>query len=256
MPLVLVFHGGGGQPTQARFDTGMDEVADKHGFIVVYPAGTGRFRDALLTWNAGAGAIGYAAEHRVDDIGFTERLLDDVGRFFCIDRERVYATGLSNGAQMVYSLACALSERIAAIAPVSAPMAPIECRPGRAVPIMHFHGTADRHVPFEGGIGPAGVTGYTHLSVAENIGFWLENNGCSGTPRVRQAGAATFETYGPCAQDSEVVLVTLEGAGHTWPGGSDECETDSEALGSTNRDISASEEMWAFFARHSLADGA
>lgn len=254
VPAVIVYHGGGDQPTLVRAQSGMDAVSDANGFIVLYPYGTGPVGDdTLLTWNAGGGAIGYAFEHNVNDVGFSEDMLDDVSRFFCIDPRRVYAAGLSNGAQMAYRIACSLSERIAAIGAVSGTMPSIDCVPPRAVPVIHFHGTDDRYAPYDGGVGPDGTTGFVHVSVEEDVSFWLGRDGC--TPVVTEswrAGDAELTAYEQCEEGAAVVLVTLHGGGHAWPGGSLVCET---ALGPMNEDISASEMMWDFFAAHPLPEG-
>jgi polyhydroxybutyrate depolymerase len=253
LPVVIVYHGGGSQPAMVRAQTRMDDTADDHGFIVLYPYGTGPLGPTnLLTWNAGGGAIEYAWEHRIDDVGFTRAMLTDVARHFCIDTRRVYATGISNGAQMAYRVACELSDRIAAIAPVAATMPVIDCQPVRPVPVLHFHGTDDEYAPYEGGVGPRGYTNFDHLSVADNIEFWRAVNGCdSQQVSTWQIDDAELFAYTACDAGSTVELVTLHGGGHTWPGGSVVCDN---ALGEVNRDVSASEMMWEFFEAHPMPE--
>ena len=112
LPLVINFHGGGGEPLGHERYSGMDDLADEEGFIAVYPAGTSRFGDRLLTWNAG-GCCGYAQEESVDDVGFVRALIDDLSTVTLIDRSRIYATGLSNGAMMAYRLAAEIPDQIA-----------------------------------------------------------------------------------------------------------------------------------------------
>jgi polyhydroxybutyrate depolymerase len=116
-PVVLAFHGGGSNAEQMVRFCGLNEKADKEGFLAVYPSGTGRF-ERMLTWNAG-NCCGYAMQNKVDDVAFTRALLDDLAEVANVDPKRVYATGMSNGAIMCYRLASQLSDRIAAIAPVA-----------------------------------------------------------------------------------------------------------------------------------------
>jgi polyhydroxybutyrate depolymerase len=116
-PVVLVYHGGGGNPEGMIKLCGVNAKSDQAGFIVVYPFGTGRFEDSLLTFNGGE-CCGYAMQNNVDDVGFTRALLDDLEGIVNVDKDRVFATGLSNGGIMSHYLASELSDRIAAIAPV------------------------------------------------------------------------------------------------------------------------------------------
>src|SRR5262249_41276708 len=148
-PVVLAFHGGGSNAGQMVRFSGLNDKADQAGFLVVYPNGTGRLEQAL-TWNGG-NCCGYAMLNKVDDGAFVRALLDDLGKVAKVDAKRVYATGMSNGAILAYRLASELSDRIAAIAPVSGPMGTEKCNPTRPVPVLHFHGTDDDFAPFKGG---------------------------------------------------------------------------------------------------------
>ena len=118
LPLVLAFHGGGGEAAGLQRYAGLDAVADREGFIVVYPFGTGPLPRRLLTWNAGE-CCGYAMNNNVDDVGFAIAVIDDLARRTSVDANRVYATGHSNGAMMVYRLAAERADRVAAIVPVA-----------------------------------------------------------------------------------------------------------------------------------------
>ena len=124
--------------------SGLSEKSDRSGFVVVYPNGTGT-TSLFLYWDAG-GVRGRPS----DDVGYVAKLLDDLATVVNVDSRRVYATGMSNGAMMCYRLASELSDRIAAIAPVAGTMAIETCRPGRPVPVLHFHGTKDGLVLFDG----------------------------------------------------------------------------------------------------------
>ena len=245
--LVVVLHGGGGTAKTAMRMTGMSAKADHEGFLVVYPNGTGRLPTRSLTWNAGT-CCGYAVQEQIDDVTFVARLLDALHHEFTIDDRRIYATGISNGAMLAYRLACELDDRIAAIAPVAGAMAAPACEPAHPMPVMIFHGTADRHVRFDGGASttPASSTRRVDRSVADAMSFWVAHNQCAAPPHQQQHGSIRQRTYAACRDGTEVVLITILGGGHAWPGG----EQGSAAGDAPTQDISATDMMWAFFARH------
>src|SRR5262249_55073576 len=152
----------------------LNQKADKAGFIVVYPDGTG-VNKTFLFWNAGG--ITAAAVKLPNDVAFVDKLLDDLSKVVNVDTKRVYATGMSNGAMMAYRLAAELSERIAAVAPVAGTMAVPECKPKRPVPILHFHGTEDTLVPFKG-INKNVAALIKFRSVEDSVKSWVKVNGC------------------------------------------------------------------------------
>ncbi len=254
-PVVLAFHGGGGNPDSMIRLCGLNGSADRHGFIVVYPYGSARFGERRLTFNAG-NVGGYAMQQNIDDVGFTRALLDDLAGVKQIDQDRVFATGMSNGAMMAYRLASELADRIAAVAPVGGPMGTADCRPVRPVPVMHFHGTADTLAPFRGGFGvlPDGGKGVTDFfSVDHSIGKWIEANKCMPTPKIEtlpdsaeDGTSVIMKTWSGGENNSEVILVEITGGGHTWPG---EAPV-AGFLGLSTGDISANDMMWQFFQRH------
>ncbi len=254
-PVVLNFHGGGGNPRNHRRLSRMNQTSDRGGFIVVYPQGT-KSRKRLwpgYAWNAGT-CCGWAQENGIDDVAFTAALLDDLVKVVHVDRARVYATGLSNGAMMCYRLACELPDRIAAIAPVSGPMQMPKCDPARPVAVMHFHGTRDEYAPFAGGKGPRSLPGQFFTSVDETIRFWLKAHGLQkNKPKIVKKGKAIGEYYILGKGNEKVVLWKLEGGGHTWPGGKFGLLKEG-TLGQMNMDISASDLMWEFFQRHALPE--
>lgn len=256
-PLVLAFHGGATNARSMVRLTGFDAKADREGFVVAYPNGTGRL-SVLLTWNAGA-CCGYAVSQKVDDVAFARAMLDDIGSVVSIDQDRVYATGISNGGQMAYRLAAEMSDRMAAIAPVAGSLEVPVGHLARPVSVMHFHGTADEHLPFNGGRGRRSITGVAFQSVAHSIGTWVRADGCRSTPDVtampdRADDGTTVErqSYPGCHDGSEVVLFVIHGGGHTWPGH----PVAELLLGVTTMDISATDLMWDFFARHARRPGA
>jgi polyhydroxybutyrate depolymerase len=211
LPVVLVLHGGGGNGRQVERQTGMSSSAR---FITVYPDGTGR--TSLLSWNAG-NCCAYAHREGVDDVAFVSALLDEVLAEYPADPARVYATGMSNGAMMSYRLACELSDRIAGIAPVAGALNVTPCRPERPVAVLAVHGTADQAVPYEGGPPTRAMPGnesWVNTSVADSVGFWARHNECT-EPAESQDGLVTVTRHADC----EVVLYTIEGGGHAWPGG-------------------------------------
>jgi polyhydroxybutyrate depolymerase len=252
-PVVLIYHGGASNAEQMVRFCGLNETADKAGFLAVYPSGTGRLATAL-TWNGG-NCCAYAMLNQVDDVAFTRALLDDLTKVLQVDAKRVFATGMSNGAIMAYRLASELSDRIAAIAPVSGPMGTEKCSPKRPVPILHFHGTSDEFAPFKGGKGEKSLSGTDFYSVEHSIQAWVQANGCKAEPRTvelpdkaKDGTKVTRKTYGGGKDGAEVVLVVIEGGGHTWPGR----EPALKLLGKTTKKVSANELMWEFFQKHPM----
>lgn len=253
VPVVLVFHGGASNAQRMVRFCGLNETADRHGFLAVYPSGTGRLERAL-TWNGG-NCCGYAMQNNVDDVGFVRALLDDVGRAANVDPKRVYATGMSNGAIMAYRLASELSDRIAAVAPVSGPMGTETCRPQRPVSVLHFHGTGDEFAPFAGGRGSKSLSGTNFYSVEHSIRAWVKADDCPAVPKTdrlpdtaKDGTRLTRTSYGPGREGAEVVLVTIEGGGHTWPGR----QPPLKFLGKATKSVSANELMWEFFEKHPM----
>ncbi|MBN1920000.1 MAG: dienelactone hydrolase family protein [Anaerolineae bacterium] len=244
-PVVLVFHGGGGYAENARTMTGFDAVADAEGFIVVYPNGTGRRSDRLLTWNGGR-CCGYAMEQNVDDVGFVRALLADLEAIANVDARRIYATGMSNGAIMSYRLACELADVIAAIGPVAATQNLDACTPSRPVPVLHIHGDADKHAPYAGGVGAESLVGIPFEPVETTIEFWVGHNGCASTPQVTQNGSIRHTVYNGCQQDAAVELYTVVGSGHAWPGG----QPGWKGGDVPTTELNASQVIWDFFAAH------
>jgi polyhydroxybutyrate depolymerase len=247
-PVVLAFHSAAmNGAAMARF-CGLDEKADRSGFIVVYPDGTGS-TPLFRYWDAG-GVRGRPS----DDVGDVAKLLDDLATVVHVDPGRVYATGMSNGAMMCYRLAAELSGRIAAIAPVAGTMAIETCRPRRPVPVLHFHGTKDGLVLF-GGPDERTPKNLKFLSVEDTIRAWAKVNECPETPvlagmpdRAEDGTQVRVETYGPGKDGSEVILYVIEGGGHTWPGR----EPRLPFLGRSTKDISANDLIWDFFQRHPM----
>lgn len=247
-PLVIVLHGGGGSADGTMKQTGMSAKADQENFIVVYPNGTGRNEDRLLTWNSG-NCCGYALDNRVDDVGFMRVLIPQIEGDYPerIDVKKIYATGISNGGMMAYRLACELSDQIAAIAPVSGALNN-ECKPASSVSVIAFHGTADENVPYNGGAGTKSIDPHprTDQSVAYAMNFWSGRDGCSPKPQRIENGNVARVEYSGCLGNTSVVLYTLVGGGHAWPGG----QRMAFFLDPPFKEISATDLMWEFFVAH------
>jgi polyhydroxybutyrate depolymerase len=257
-PVVLIYHGGGSNAEGMVRFCGLNETADKEGFIAVYPSGTGVLKQ-VLTWNGG-NCCAYAMRNNVDDVAFTRALLDDLAKAIKVDAARVYATGMSNGGIMAYRLASELSDRIAAIAPVAGPMGTETCNPKRPVPVIHFHGADDEFAPLRGGQGAKSFTSTKFYSVDHSIRAWVKANGCKEKPstealpaKVNDGTKVTRMTYGEGKGGAEVVLIVIEGAGHVWPGR----DSGAKFLGKATKNVSANDLMWEFFKKHPLkkADG-
>ncbi len=274
MPMVMVLHGGGGNNKQVVEQTKMNETADKHGFIVVYPEGTGR---KFHTWNSGA-CCGKAKDKNVDDVAFISKMIDEMSKLYNIDKKRVYSTGLSNGAMMSYYLSCELSDKITAIAPVAAQNTTIPCNAKRAVPTIHFHGTADRCALYGGG-----QCGGCFADIFKSIGIPMKKKlweckpvldtvesrakefSCNNLPEiVYRKGDVTCQRWSGCSGGAEVELCSIENGGHNWPRkdlvpsncvsrpNGEICKARKKSMGHITQDININEAIWAFFSRFSL----
>ncbi len=249
-PVVLALHGAAMNGPMMVWFTGLSATSDREGFIVVYPSGTGA--GPFLTWNSG-GLSGKMAENQADDVAFIRLLLDDLGKVVTVDEKRVYACGMSNGGMMCYRLAAELSDRITAIAPVAGTVGIGESKPTRPVPVLHFHGSKDMIVPFEliKGKSPPLMK---LKGVQESIQIWVKLNGCHENPKTDLLSKdgeelkVTRHTYGSGKESSEVVLIVIEGGGHTWPGK----KPPANFMGKSALNISANDLIWEFFRKHQL----
>lgn len=243
--LLFVFHGGGGSGAQVAESTGFSEVADRERFCVVYPDGTGFFRSRLLTWNSGGIPV-YAQEHDVDDSGFVRAVLESVKKLAPIDPDRVFATGMSNGAMMCHRLARECEDVFAGIAAVSGAMNFTQRDASLPIAAMIVHGTKDEHVLYDGGkpkrsMGKAGDR--VDASVAAARDHYLARNGHKGEPESKTEGNVRIETWTQ-GGGLPVQIVTIEGGGHAWPGGTRDNYRGADAPA----DWPASERIWEFFA--------
>ena len=243
-PLVISMHAAALWPAAQMETSQWNTAADEHGFIVVYPAGG--FGVLAKAWGMKPGA------RLMADVRFISDLIDTLEAAYNIDPTSIYANGLSNGGAMTFVLSCTLSHRIAAVGTVAAAQElPWNwCADSRPVPMIAFHGTADRIVPYNGGLSPTGLSPILFPSVPTWAASWARRNRC-GTSPVETVVAAdvTRLEYTNCADDAAVVLYTIQGGGHTWPGGK---PLPKWFVGRTTRSIDATSLMWSFFGEHPL----
>jgi polyhydroxybutyrate depolymerase len=223
LPVVLAFHGIGSGPAAMRRTTRLDEFADRLGFVAVYPK-------AWADWSTGCMVCGSQATLlRIDDVRFVRELLDQLDLDVGIERRRVTAIGMSNGALFVHRLACDSSNTIAGFVSVGATMLDAgsvpTCEPARAAPIVFVHGTLDGLFPPGGRAFGEGSTSYRTLSIQETVATWVTRNRCAPVPSVVdlpdlvEDGTTTRRyEYAGCADGSRVDFYEVVGGGHTWPG--------------------------------------
>ena len=230
-PIALVFdlHGLGSNVTQQRLLSGWQALAEAEGVAVVWPQGSG----AIPSWNGGDTCCGEALAQGRDDVGLMKAILEQVRLQLCIDDRRVYASGLSNGGAMAHRIACDAADVFAAVAPVSYPIAYLplsKCTPSRPIAVMHFHGTQDTVVPYEGTFGVA--------SAQASFAQWATIDGCSGgSVETFSQGSSRCDTHETCQGGVEVSLCTITGP-HVLYGNADSVPIASLA--------------WAFFSKHPL----
>ncbi|MEE3066507.1 MAG: PHB depolymerase family esterase [Actinomycetota bacterium] len=218
-PLVVMLHGGFGSAEQAERAYGWDQLADTAKIVVAYPEGLHR------AWNTnGGGCCGRPAREGVDDVGFITAVVADIAKNIGINASAVFATGISNGGIMSYTLACNTGV-FAAIGPDSATQLDA-CPSPHATSVMHIHGTADRLIPYTGGQGFSVING---PSVPDVNLFWRNVDRC-GTPAATTDGPVTTSTA-RCPDNRGVVLATVDQGGHDWP-------------------PFATRSLWEFFAAH------
>ncbi len=235
--VVLSFHGYGGNAAGMDHSSGFSQLADRQGFIAVYPQGLLDGDGGKPFW-ASVGPI----DDGIDDALFVSDVLNELQKDFCIDAHRIYATGFSNGGGMTGFLACRLAGRIAAFAPISGNFyaLPGGCHPGRPVPILDFHGTADGTLPYMG-ISVSKNPVWPLPPIPQWLQEWATRDGCTHGPAIflRQSNV-TGEQWSGCQENAAVVHYRIEGGGHTGPPFID---------GQSSAAI-----MWQFFKAHPLSE--
>ena len=238
-PLVISLHGGGLWGAAQRDISGWSELADREGFIVVYPSGAGRASPRSWETHPGPG--------RRNDIDFLTQLIDTLIAKHNVDPARVYVNGLSNGGGMTFALSCTAAGRIAAAGIVAGALFEPwgACIKAPPVPVIVFHGTGDTAAPYEGGT--TWVAPWPMPDIPQWVGRWAERNACDATPRDSVLSATvTKRAYSACTDGADVVLYTLHGDGHVWPSGG---ALPGWLVGTDSRSVDASEARWEFFVR-------
>ena len=242
VPLVLNFHGYGSNAAQQMFYGDFRDIADTEGFLLVHPEGTTFIGNQF--WNVGFPGI----SSTIDDVGFTEALIDELATLYTINLDRVYATGMSNGGFMSFLLACQLSEKIAAVASVTGSMTQDtfnDCNAQLPTPVLQIHGTEDDVVLYNGNT--------LSIPIADVISYWVDYNNCETTPStttlpdldVSDGSTVEHSVYENSDNGITTEHMKVIGGGHTWPGS-------VLNTAGTNQDIDASMEIWLFFSRYDI----
>jgi polyhydroxybutyrate depolymerase len=243
-PLVISIHPAATWPAVEMSISGWNELAEQYGFIVVYPAGSGAF---FGTFTRGASVWPGGPHTLPRDVRFISDLIDKLEAEYNIDPNRIYADGMSNGGNMAFLLSCTLSDRIAAVGVVAgAQPQSWDCGDSKAVPTVAFHGTADKFAPYLGGESP--IAPMPFANVPDWTAHVARKNQCKGEPSDTQITPSVRRlAYTNCAENADVILYTVEGGGHTWPGGKFLPEW---IVGRATGEISATRVMWEFFVQH------
>ncbi len=252
VPLVLNFHGLTSNAGQQVFLTGLDAKAGQEGFVAVHPEGSMIPGTETTFFNTDISGESDA----IDDVAFVDALLDELETTLCVDTNRIFTTGMSNGGFMSSALACTLSDRFAAAASVAGISYPEgSCSPTRPVPMLHVHGTGDVVVPFDGGASSLSEEGGTledaevnFVPIPGEVDQWAEELGCDSDPEVIEfSDEVTVEDFGSCDADLEFWIV--DGGGHTWPGTSAALALQAQ-LGFSTDDFNTTDLVWDWFVAH------
>lgn len=249
-PLVLAFHGGGGNAGHMADDAnyGLQKKADEAGFVVAFPNGYSKLPGGrFATWNAG-GCCGDARDRGSDDVGFARAAVSAIQGRYSIDASRVFATGMSNGGMLSHRLACEAADVFRAVAAVAGTDATSSCAPSRPVSVLHIHARDDDHVLFGGGAGPNAFRDeskvMTFVSVPETMSRWVQRDHCTAPPqRTLDKPGAYCEAYGSCSGGSRVQLCVTETGGHSWPGAASVRRGKEPA----SQALDANDVIWRFF---------
>lgn len=256
LPLVIMLHGAGGSGPQAAVETGWPAKADREGFIAVFPNGVpaaphlpASFRLNPQLWNDGSGR-GAIGRNNIDDVRFLDKTIDYVEAHYAIDPARIYLTGFSNGASMTWYAGERLSDRIAAIAPVSGHLWVTGGALKYPVPVLFIIGTADPLNPIGGGdVKLPWFTTQHNPPIDESLKEWERMLACG--PQVetaRDRNGVREVVYDHCERGGEVAYYTIEGLGHVWPGGKNRLP--EKWVGKPSDKLNATDVIWAFFKAH------
>ena len=252
LPVVLNWHGLGSNGVEQIGFSDYAALAEVEGFIVIAPTGIPTPGDDRNSWE-----LSPEQDPERDDLAFANTLLDLVIESLCVDADRVYTTGMSNGGYFSSVLVCEMSTRIAAAASVAALSHPDDCDPERIVPYIGFHGTDDAVVPFAGGQSSLAIDEAVELFLLEIPAEFEEfavDAQCDAEPVVTAISDEVISyDYVNCNDGLTMTFYEIVGGGHTWPGSAVSVAlSEAIGLGVTTTDISASETSWAYFEQHSL----
>jgi polyhydroxybutyrate depolymerase len=236
--VLLNFHGSGSDMAEQAIYSRFPTLATARGYVVVSPDGTGTPSGWALAGTS--------------DVTFVNDLLADLGTAMCVDSHRIFAAGISNGSAFSGKLLCQAPYRIAAAGMVSSPF-PNTCPADVVRPLIEFHGTADPIVPYGGGaVHAEGFSGVDSPGVLDTAAKWAAHNGCTGATNLQIAPDVLRTGWTGCAPDGDIVLLTIQGGGHTWPGPIDVSKLGMTDLGATTSSIDATQLMLDFFDTHPL----
>lgn len=231
-PLVVAMHGGFGTGAVFEEQARLVPAADRHGYLVAYPDGVWR------AFNAGT-CCGKPANDDVDDVGFVAELVDTVSKQYCVDKDRVYGTGFSNGAMLTHRIACERPDLFTAIAPVAGNIMLEQCAADQPTPALLIQGRADERIPWKGGK----VKGSYRRPMKDVVATVAERNQCSGEEKIaRKQGKAVCKTRKGCS--AAVTYCGIEGMGHQWPEGKTVMRF---MLGANTEDYDATKRIFRFF---------
>jgi polyhydroxybutyrate depolymerase len=248
-PLVINYHGFTIDASTQMDYTDMNSDADTAHFLIAYPEGL--VVEDTVSGSSGSGwNVPGSSSAQHDDIAFTDSLIHHIDAEFSVDLAHVHATGLSNGSEMAFYLACVMPDRIASVAGVSGGLTYTllkSCQPKRSISALSFFGTDDFFYPFEGNEHTPPVPATTS--------FWASHNNCSVDSMVTDlpdvvgddSCTVTLIEYQNCEPGIEVLLYRINDGGHNWPGSD---PPGFEWIGHTNQDIDANSAIWNFFKRN------
>jgi polyhydroxybutyrate depolymerase len=258
LPLVLMFHGGGGTAEGVSWDTGWDDLAERECFLAAFPNGfpsdpnnPPSFRENPQLWNDGSGRF----NREVDDIGFIEAMLADIIDTYPVDPGRIYAAGFSNGASMAFRVGIEMQYIFSAIAPVAGALWYEDIELSSPVSLLYMTGTADPLNPIDGGVPKLAVGNRepggekAKPAVINHVLTWTEALDCDPDDQILvDEGILLTTVYKECAGGSEVQYLTLEGIGHHWPGG--KFMLPESLMGKRTNEVEATQIIWDFFLAH------
>lgn len=204
-PLIIDLHGWGATPEFIRTLSRWPALADKEGFVVVWPYGVGK------SWNAGKTCCDPASKNAIDDVAFLRALIKELVKSNGVDPTRIYLSGHSNGCAMAQRFAAEASDLTAAVACMALYLLVDAAAKYTPVSVMEFHGTSDPTVSYQPG---------QHVGAVANFQKWATMNSCSGSPvETWRQGQSFVQTYKNCKDGTEVSLMTMDKGGHYPYGG-------------------------------------